>query len=67
MLRSILSAVVLAGLLVAAQPTAADPLATTASAHFQAVAAIVEQPASLPASGANAEHRVVAPAGLGWG
>ena len=49
MLRSVLSAILLAGLLAAAQPTVADPLAATASAHVQAAAAMVEQPASLPA------------------
>jgi hypothetical protein len=66
MLRPVLFAVLLAGLLAPAQPTVADPLAATASAHVQAAAAVMEQPAPLPAPGASAEHRM-APAGFGWG
>jgi hypothetical protein len=66
MLRSVLSAICLAGLLAAARPTVADPLATTVSAHVQAVAAIIEQPAPLPITQANAKHKT-APAGFGWG
>ena len=66
MLRSILFAVLLAGLIAPAQPTAADPLAATASAHVQAAAAVMEQPVPLPAPGTSAEHRM-APAGFGWG
>jgi hypothetical protein len=66
MLRPVLSAVLLAGLLAAAQPTVADPIAATASAHVQAAAATMEQPAPRPALGASAEHGI-APAGFGWG
>jgi hypothetical protein len=66
MLRSILSAVALAGVLAAAQPVFADHLAATASDQVQAAAAMMEQPAPLPAPGASAEHRI-APAGFGWG
>jgi hypothetical protein len=66
MLRPVLSAVLLAGLLAAAQPTVADPIAATASDHAQAATAMMEQPAPLPARGASAEHRM-APAGFGWG
>jgi hypothetical protein len=67
MLRSIFSAVLLAGLLAAAQPTVADPLPATASAHAQAAAAMVEQAALLPAPVANAVGHKMAPAGFGWG
>jgi hypothetical protein len=66
MFRSVLFAVLFAGLLAAAQPTIADPLAATAPAHVQAAAAMMEQPAPLPAPGASAEHGI-APAGFGWG
>ena len=66
MLRPVLFAVLFAGLLAAAQPTVADPLAATAPAHVQTAAAMMEQPAPLPAPGASAEHRI-APAGFGWG
>jgi hypothetical protein len=67
MLRPILFAVLFAGLLAAAQPTVADPLATTASAHVQATAATMEQPAPLAAPVASAVERSMAPAGFGWG
>jgi hypothetical protein len=67
MLRSILSAILLAGLLAAAQPTVADPLPLTASAHVQAAAAVVEQPAPLAAPMVNAVEHKTAPAGFGWG
>jgi hypothetical protein len=66
MFRSVLFAVLFAGLLAAAQPTVADPLAATAPAHVQAAAAMMEQPAPLPTPGASVEHRM-APAGFGWG
>jgi hypothetical protein len=64
MLRPVLFAVLFAGLLAAAQPTVADPLAATAPAHVQAAAAIAA--CTLPALGAGAEHGI-APAGFGWG
>ncbi|HEY4041253.1 MAG TPA: hypothetical protein VGM32_05325, partial [Rhodopila sp.] len=66
MLRSVLSAVLFAGLLAAAQPTVADPLAARAPDHAQAAAATMEPPAPLPTPAANAE-RGNAPAGFGWG
>jgi hypothetical protein len=70
MLRFVLSAVVLAGVLAMAQPVFADPLAATASDHAQAAATAIEQPASpapawssdMPNAGKN-----IAPAGFGWG
>jgi hypothetical protein len=65
MLRSILSVVALAGVLVAAQPVFADHLAATASDHAQAAAAMMEQPAPQP-NPAGAMHSI-APAGFGWG
>ena len=65
MLRPVLFAVLFAGLLAAAQPTVADPLAATAPAHVQTAAAMKE-PAPLPAPGASAEPGI-APAGFGWG
>jgi hypothetical protein len=46
MLRSLFSAVALAGLLTG-QPAFADPLATTASDHVQPAAVATEQPALL--------------------
>lgn len=67
MLRSALSAVLLAGVLAAAQPAVADPLAATASDHVQAAAATMEQPAPLPTPAASAVERGMAPAGFGWG
>jgi hypothetical protein len=48
MLRSALSAVLLAGVLAVVQPTFADPITATASDHVQAAAAATEQPAPLP-------------------
>ena len=66
MLRSILSSVVLAGVLATAQPVFADPLAAPAPDHAQAAAATMEQPAPLPTPATNAE-RGNAPAGFGWG
>jgi hypothetical protein len=77
MLRSVLSAVALAGVLATAQPAFADPLAATASGHAQAAAAATEpslpapalsswsSDASAPASGGVGKN--IAPAGFGWG
>jgi hypothetical protein len=67
MLRSALSAVLLVGVLAAAQTTAADPLPATAADHVQAAAATMEQLAPLPAPAAGAVGRGMAPAGFGWG
>ena len=74
MLRSLLAAVALAGLLALGQQAFADPLAGTASDHVQPAAAATEQPALLaPLSSSsdvtapvNAEHGK-APVGFGWG
>jgi hypothetical protein len=76
MLRLVLSAVALAGVLAAAQPAIADPLAATASDHAKVAA--TEQPASpAPASswssdasapGTDTEQRKdFIPVGFGWG
>ena len=67
MLRSALSAVLLAGVLAMVQPAFADPLTATASDHVQAAAATMEQPAPLPAPATSAVERGMAPAGFGWG
>jgi hypothetical protein len=68
MLRLVLSAVALAGVLVTAQPTFADPLPVTASDHAQAAASAPEQPAP-PASTKVGSPDAPAPtnAGLGKG
>jgi hypothetical protein len=64
MLRSVLSAVALAGVLATVQPAFADPLVATTSDHSQAAAAAtVEQPAPT----APVSSRSPAPAGFGWG
>ena len=73
MLRSLFSAVALAGLLIG-QPAFADPLATTASDHAQPAAVATEQPALLAplwsssdvTASVSAEHSK-APVGFGWG
>jgi hypothetical protein len=77
MLRFVLSAVALAGVLVAAQPSFADPLAATASDHAQAAAPATEQltpqvPARASSSDApapaNAERgKDIICVGFGWG
>jgi hypothetical protein len=66
MLRSALSAILLAGACAAAPP-GADPLSATASGRVQAVAAATEQRAPLPAPIASAVERGIATAGYGWG
>jgi hypothetical protein len=76
MIRFVLSAVVLAGVLAMTNPVFADPLAATASDHAKAAAAAMEQPASpapawssssdAPATSAGLGKNT-APAGLGWG
>jgi hypothetical protein len=66
MLRLVLSAVALAGVLATAQPAIADPLAAAASDHAQVAA--TEQAASPAPPAANAEHgKDVIPVGFGWG
>jgi hypothetical protein len=67
MFRSALSAVLLAGVLAAAQTAMADPLPATASDHVQAAAAATEQPTPRPSPAASAVERGMAPAGFGWG
>jgi hypothetical protein len=76
MIRFVLSAVVLAGVLAMTNPVFADPLAATASDHAKTAAAAMEQPASpapawssssdAPATSAGLGKNI-APAGLGWG
>jgi hypothetical protein len=67
MLRSILSAVAIAGLIAIAHPAFADPLAATASDHAQPAAAAMEQPASPAAATSARSLDAPAPAGFGWG
>jgi hypothetical protein len=78
MLRLVLSAVVLAGVLATGQPTFADPVAATAPEHAHATAAATEQPATaapaswssssdVPAPASAGSHKDTAPAGFGWG
>ena len=67
MLRSILSAVALAGVIAAAHPALADAVAATASEHAQPAAATTQQPAvPVPASSPRSLD-APAPAGFGWG
>jgi hypothetical protein len=67
MLRSILSAVALAGVIAAAYPALADAVTATASEHAQPAAATTEQPAvPVPASSPRSLD-APAPAGFGWG
>jgi hypothetical protein len=78
MLRFVLSAVVLAGVLATEQPTFADPVAATASDRAYAAAATTEQPVPVapaswssssdtPAPATAVGHKDTAPAGFGWG
>ena len=67
MLRSILSAVVLAGIIVAAQPAFADAAAATASEHAQPAAAAAQQSAPPAAASSPQLLDAPAPAGFGWG
>jgi hypothetical protein len=67
MLRSILSAVALAGLIAVANPAFADPLAATASDHAQPAAAATQQPASPAPASSPRSLDSPAPAGFGWG
>jgi hypothetical protein len=66
MFRFALSAVALAGVLVTAQPSFADPLAATASDHAQAAAPVTEQLAPpVPAAAASSDAPAPANAGRG--
>jgi len=67
MLRPILSAVALAGLIAVARPTFAEPIAMTASDHAQPAAAAMQQPASPPPASSPRSLDAPAPAGFGWG
>jgi len=78
MLRFVLSAVALAGVLVTAQPTFADPLAATTSDDHGQVAAPEREQAARPSAArasspdatapANSElGKGVIPVGFGWG
>jgi hypothetical protein len=64
MLRSILSAVALAGVIAAAHPAFADAVAATASEHAQPAAATQQPAVPVPASSLRS---LEAPAGFGWG
>jgi hypothetical protein len=67
MLRSILSAVALAGLIAVIQPSFAGPIAATASDLAQPAAAAAEPPASLLPAASPRSSDAPAPAGFGWG
>jgi hypothetical protein len=67
MLRSILSAVVLAGIIAVAQPAFADAAAATASEHAQPAAAATQQSAPPAAVSSPRSLDTPAPAGFGWG
>jgi hypothetical protein len=73
MLRSVLSAIALAGVLAIAQPAFADPLAATASDHAQAApAAETPSPRATAQSSSDATpvavgHVKDVPVGFGWG
>ena len=67
MVRSILSAVALAGILTMAQPAFADPATATASDHAQAVAAAAEQPTPQPTMENSERSKYFAAVGFGWG
>jgi len=77
MLRFVLSAVALAGVLAAAQPAFADLLAATAPDQVKATAAAKAQPAPpAPASSSSSDENAPAragfgkdiiPVGFGWG
>ncbi len=67
MLRSILSAVALAGLIAVAHPAFAGPIATTASDHAQPAVAATQQPVLPPPASSPQSLDAPAPAGFGWG
>ena len=67
MVRSILSAVALAGLIAVAHPAFADPLSATASDHAQPAAAAAQVPASPAPASSPRSLDSTAPAGFGWG
>jgi hypothetical protein len=67
MLRSILSAVALAGLIAVAHPAFADPLAATPADHAQPAAAATQQPAAPAPASSTRSLDGPAPAGFGWG
>jgi hypothetical protein len=67
MLRSVLSAVALAGLIAIAHPAFADSISATASDHAQPAAAATQQPASPAAASSPRSLDAPAPAGFGWG
>ena len=67
MLRSILSAVALAGVIAAAHPALADVVAATASEHAQPAAAAMEQPGVPAPVSSPRSLDAPAPAGFGWG
>ena len=66
MLRSILSAVALAGIIAAAQPAFADAAAATAPEHAQPAAAAAQQSAPPAAASSPRSLDAPAPAGFGW-
>jgi hypothetical protein len=76
MLRSVLSAIAVAGILATAHPAFADPLAATPSDHTQAAAAMELPAPPAPVSPRSSDATApaspgletdVVPIGLGWG
>jgi len=76
MLRSVLSAIAIAGILAAAHPAIAEPLAATASDHTQAAAAMEQPTPPAPSSPRSSDaiapaspelETDVVPIGFGWG
>ena len=67
MLRSIFSAVAIAGLIAVAHPAFADPLAATPAEHAQPAAAATQQPTSPAPVSSPRSLDAPAPAGFGWG
>jgi hypothetical protein len=67
MLRSVLSAVALVGLIAVVHPAFADSISATAADHAQPAAAATQQSASPAPASSPRSLDAPAPAGFGWG
>jgi hypothetical protein len=67
MIRSLLSAVALAGILATAQSASADPSTAAASDHAKAARVAAEQPTPQPAWENSERDKNLASVGFGWG
>jgi hypothetical protein len=67
MLRFVLSAVALAGVLLTTQPSFADALPAATSDHVQTTAAATAEQPAPPVSGWSPSSDATAPVGFGWG